>query len=299
MNETQTEIGVVIGRFQLHELHTEHIKLIEHVLACHEKVILFLGTTSAMNTQRNPLDFITRKAMIEATFGNRISSIVPLADCKSNEVWSDQIHTKVREIFPSGKVTLYGSKDSFIPYYKGNWKTTELEPEVYVSATDIRKKVAGRILASSDFRAGIIYSVYSQYPRSFSTVDVAIFNEKGEILLGQKPNEKEWRFVGGFVDVTDDSDEAAARREGREETGLELADFEFVCSKRVEDWRYKASPDAKIMTHLYKCKYTFGSPQPQDDIAALKWFPYNPELDKILVGEHKKLLVDLLKNTEK
>ena len=53
------------------------------------------------------------------------------------------------------------------------------------------------------------------------------------------------------------------------------------------------------MTHLYKCKYTFGSPQPQDDIAALKWFPYSPELDKILVGEHKKLLVDLLKNTEK
>ena len=98
MNETQTEIGVVIGRFQLHELHTEHIKLIEHVLACHEKVILFLGTTSAMNTQRNPLDFITRKAMIEATFGNRISSIVPLADCKSNEVWSDQHFSEVRAI---------------------------------------------------------------------------------------------------------------------------------------------------------------------------------------------------------
>lgn len=28
----KTDIGVIIGRFQIHELHTAHKKLIEHVI---------------------------------------------------------------------------------------------------------------------------------------------------------------------------------------------------------------------------------------------------------------------------
>ena len=173
MKEKQTEIGVLIGRFQVHKLHSEHLKLIKHVISNHEKVIIFLGTTSAINTRRNPLDFITRKGMLESYSDiSKVSAILPLPDQKSDEVWSTQIHTKVREIFPSGDVTLYCSKDSFIPYYKGSWKTCELEPELYISAVDIRNEIASKTLKSEDFRAGIIYSVYSNYPITFSTIDV-------------------------------------------------------------------------------------------------------------------------------
>ena len=77
MKEVRNEIGVIIGRFQVHELHNEHKKLIYSVLEQHEKVLLFLGTTSAVGTRRNPLDFITRKAMIEEAFPN-ITMIMPL-----------------------------------------------------------------------------------------------------------------------------------------------------------------------------------------------------------------------------
>lgn len=291
MKELQTDIGVVIGRFQLHELHQAHRDLINHVLELHDKVILFLGTSPAISTQKNPLDFITRKYMIEEDFKNLV--VLPLPDNKSNDVWSNQIHIKVREIFPSGNVTLYGSKDSFIPYYKGSWKCVELEPTIYVNATDIRKKLGKKCLSSSDFRAGIIYSVYNQYPIVYSTVDIAIFNDNNEILLGQKPNETEWRFIGGFVDITDESNEDAAKREGREETGLELSNFEYVCSAKVEDWRYKGLQDKSIMTHFFKCKYTFGCPTPNDDIEKLKWFSFSNELEEILVTEHKKLFKKL------
>lgn len=293
MKEKQTDIGVIIGRFQIHELHSEHIKLIETVLSNHDKVILFLGTTSAIGTKKNPLDFITRKRMIEEHFENRISSILALPDQKSDVVWSSQIHSKVREVFPSGEVTLYGSKDSFIPYYTGKWKTCELQPEVFVSAVDIRESISKKTISSPEFRAGVIYSIYNQYPTTYSTVDVAIVDGKGNILLGRKANEKEWRFIGGFVDVDDINDIAAAKREGREETGLELSDFKFICSMKIMDWRYRGIKDRSIITRFYECKYTFGAPQPQDDIAELKWFSIsNPPT---LVDEHNTLFAEYLK----
>ena len=43
MTEKKTEIGVIIGRFQIHTLHDAHVELIQHVLSLHSKVIIFLG----------------------------------------------------------------------------------------------------------------------------------------------------------------------------------------------------------------------------------------------------------------
>lgn len=294
MKEKQTEIGVVIGRFQLHNLHEAHSELIKYVIDRHNKVIVFLGTSSAIGTQRHPLDFITRKYMIEEIFTNLV--ILPLPDNKSDDVWSSQIHTKVREVFPSGIVTLYGSRDSFIPYYKGGWNCVELEPNTYISATDIRKKISKKVLQSEDFRAGIIYSVYNQYPIVHPTVDLLI-KQGDRILLGRKPTQKEFRFIGGFVDPSDENEIQSCKREGLEETGLELDNFKFICSRKVEDWRYRGIKERGIMTHLYECEVIFGCPTPMDDIEELKWFNFEDlkkNYQKILVSEHVKLFEDYL-----
>lgn len=297
MDVKTTDVGVIIGRFQTPNLHSEHIKLIEFVLNKHDKVIIFLGVSPTLGNKKHPMDFLTRKLMLEEQFkfDQRIAAILPLKDQKSNSVWSSKLDEKVRDVFNMESVTLYGSKDSFIPYYEGKFKTCELEPDNYVSATDIRESVSKKVISSPEFRSGVIYSVYNQFPTVYSTVDVAIFNNKGEILLGQKPNETDWRFIGGFVDTTDESDEAAAKREGMEETGLELGKFEFVSSMKIEDWRYRGMKDRCIMTRFYKCEVIFGSPQPNDDIVALKWFKFEENLIDKLVGEHKKLFKTLLK----
>ena len=202
MDIKTTQHGVIIGRFQTPELHSEHIKLIQYVLDRHEKVILFLGVSSTLANKKHPMDFITRKYMIEEQFGISKLIIMPLSDNKSDEIWSKQLDSKIKEVFPLGSVTIYGSRDSFIPYYKGINKTLELQPDVFVSATDIRELASKKVISSSEFRAGIIYSVYNQFPVVYSTVDIAIIKDN-EILLGQKLGETEWRFIGGFVDVTD------------------------------------------------------------------------------------------------
>lgn len=294
MDIKTTQHGVIIGRFQTPELHSEHIKLIQYVLDRHEKVILFLGISPTLANKKHPMDFITRKYMIEEQFGISKLIIMPLSDNKSDEIWSKQLDSKIKEVFPLGSVTIYGSRDSFIPYYKGVNKTLELQPDVFVSATDIRELASKKVISSPEFRAGIIYSVYNQFPVVYSTVDIAIIKDD-EILLGQKLGENEWRFIGGFVDNTDESDEAAAKREVLEETGLEVADLEYICSMPVNDWRYRRIKDRSIMTRFFKAKYIFGCPTPQDDINALKWFKLTPELENILVEEHKKLFKKLIK----
>jgi bifunctional NMN adenylyltransferase/nudix hydrolase len=287
------DIGVIIGRFQIHELHEAHKGLIDEVLSRHKKVLIFLGVSPALGTKKNPLDFVTRRKMLEENYGNQITAILPIQDKKSDEIWSKEVDTKIREAFPVGSVVLYGSRDSFIPYYKGKFETCELEPKSYVSATEVREEISQEILMSKEFRAGVIYGIYNTHPIVFSTVDIAIFNDEGQLLLGRKPLEDRFRFIGGFVDTTDESFEHAARREGAEETGVEIGDLEYISSMQVKDWRYAKEPDRSVMTHFYTAKIVYGAPKAADDIAEVRWFNIKDLNENNMVYEHHGLLQSL------
>jgi len=283
-------VGVIIGRFQVHELHEGHIELINHVITKHSKVIIFLGISNSLVTKNNPLDFVTRKAMIVKHY--KQITILPLKDKRSDIIWSKNIDEKIKEIYPIDDVILYGSRDSFIPYYCGIFKIQEVEQKYYTSGTESRKNVSEEIKSSPDFRAGVIYAAYNQYPTVHPTVDIAIIKEK-EILLAKKPNESKYRFVGGFVDPTDQSFEHAAKREVHEETKLEVDDLKYIMSSKIDDWRYK-NEETKIISTLYIATYIFGRPEPSDDISELRWFNLDSiKLDDI-VDEHKYMMIILL-----
>jgi bifunctional NMN adenylyltransferase/nudix hydrolase len=288
------DIGVIIGRFQIHELHTEHIKMVDEVFRRHDKVILFLGVSPTLSTQRNSLDFLSRKVMFEETYENRFSAILPLNDKKSDDVWSKQVDTKIREVSSLGSVVLYGSKDSFIPHYKGRFDVIELVPEVMVSATDIRKAVSKKVHRSKEFRAGVIYACYNSFPIVHPVIDVAIMNDdESQVLLGRKKDETEFRFIGGFSDVTDENLEQTVRREAFEETGLEIGGLTYVASMKVRDWRYRSDSDRSIMTSFFKAKKISGHEQGADDIAEVKWFSVADLKSEDLVGEHADLFIKL------
>ncbi|MFW6219724.1 MAG: NUDIX domain-containing protein [bacterium] len=297
--EKSYDVGVIIGRFQIHELHVAHKKVIEYVLENHDKVIMFLGVSPAINTRKNPLDFLSRKVMIEEFYGHRISAILPLHDKKSDRLWAKQVDSKVREIVPMGSVVLYGSRDSFIPYYEpyGSFDCVELESEEKVSATEIRDSVKNKVFRTDEFRAGMIYAANSTFPFNYCTIDVAILNEdETKVLLGRKPEETEFRFIGGFSDTTDDSLEQTVKREANEETGLEIDNIEYVCSKNVKDWRYSGESDRSIITVFYKAKKIFGMEKPNDDIVEVKWFDINTFNINNIVDSHKTLFESLKNN---
>ena len=303
-NKEKSEIGVIIGRFQVHSLHEAHRNLIDSVLANHKKVILFLGVSPVIGTTNDPLDFTSRKLMIQEHYPD--INIVSLPDHRYDLQWSKIIDSRVREIFPIGSVVLYGGRDSFLPYYHGSFNVSELEQTIYISGTEIRKQVSEEIKASPLWRAGAIYQAYNQYPVSYQTVDIACLGSGGHrILLCRKPNEDNFRFIGGFVDTSDQSLELAAKREFMEETGgnAEIEDIRYIGSFRVNDWRYKKGRD-KIMTSLFMCEMSFGSLTPSDDISELQWigvseFKADGFIEKNIVEEHIPLAKRVLEEITK
>lgn len=290
MATSSTDTGVIVGRFQVHELHEAHRAIIASVLAKHRKVIMFLGVSATLVTKHNPLDFVARKEMLLQAFPQL--TVLSLPDMPSDKDWSKALDQRIREVAPVGGVTLYGGRDSFISRYFGDFLTQELEQHVFVSGTEVRKNVSSEVKSTPDFRAGVIYAAYNQYDKVHPTVDVAILRDD-TVLLGKKPNQSKYRFIGGFADPRDDSYEQSAMREALEETGVEVGDVRYCGSAKIDDWRYAGETD-KIMTLFFTAQYVFGRIQPQDDISELRFFKLTELKRDDLVPEHG-ILYDLLK----
>jgi bifunctional NMN adenylyltransferase/nudix hydrolase len=296
--QPQYDVGVIIGRFQVHELHDAHRDLIEYVCSKHEKVIVFLGISPLMNSATNPLDFQARQKMIQEAFPDVIVAYVE--DMADDDVWSAKLDKQVRALVHANQtVILYGGRDSFLPHYTGEFPTQELMQETFRSGAAVRKQIArSNARASADFRAGVIWASQSRFPTAYTTVDIAIVNEDGtKILLGRKPNEKLFRLIGGFADPKTESFEADAKREVMEETGLDVGDLRYIGSKRVDDWRYANEPDG-IKTMLFTAKYLHGRPAPGDDIEEVQWFSFPDLRDNQIVPSHRPLMAMLRANRE-
>jgi bifunctional NMN adenylyltransferase/nudix hydrolase len=285
----KTDAGIIIGRFHTHQLHEAHKDLIQSVLDRHERVIVFLGLSPLKNTIVNPLDFKSRKAMIEESFKN--VEVHYIDDNRSDEVWSKNLDKQIQKwLNPLQTATLYGSRDCFIKHYNGTFPTCELESEIFVSATEIRKKIINNYPPTKDFRAGLIAATGTRFPVAFQTVDIAILNTtKNEILLVKKPTENKYRFCGGFSDTRSTSLEADAIREVMEETGVEVSYPQYVGSTIIKDWRYEYEND-KIKTAFFVAEYIFGSPQGADDVESAKWFKLNTLKKEDIMEEHHVLL---------
>lgn len=288
------DVGVVVGRFQVPQLHAAHADLITSVVEQHEKVIIVLGKSPLVGTRQNPLDFEARKQMILERFPQVI--VVYNKDQASDEVWSRKLDEVISDLVAPGQTAvLYGSRDSFIGHYNGRFPTQELLQETYVSGSEVRKAIAGGSTTDSvDFRRGAVWNAYSRYPTCFPTVDVAVFNESQEsILLARKAHEDRYRFIGGFADPGSASFEADARREVMEEAHIAITDPRYLGSFIIDDWRYRAEIDC-IKTLLFKAKLLSGRPEPDDDIVELRWFDVASIKPHQLVASHHKLMVRCL-----
>lgn len=298
--DKEYSIGSVVGRFQVHDLHDAHRYIIDQVVNNHKKSIIFLGVPKVVGTKKNPLDFDSRKKMIQASYPDSV--ILALPDFGDDVKWTSELDRRIREVYPIGDVVLYGGRDSFIPYYKrgkGQFDCRELDQYTFVSGTEVRKIVSETVKNSPDFRAGVIYNAYNQYPKVHPCVDVAIMNDDDKILLAKKPYENGWRFIGGFAHPTDDSFESTAKRKISQDAGngLEISELKYIGSTLVPDWRYRGEED-KIISNFYKTKYIGGIIEPSDDVSELKFFNIKDLNDDLFVIEHRILLKIFLEDVK-
>ena len=291
--KNNADVGVIVARIQSPYLHEGHREILDQVTKTHSRVLIFLGLSPLKCSANNPLDFSTRKTMIEAAYPN--VEILYIEDVGNNELWSKNLDRQIsKAVGPNLKVVLYGSRDSFINGYIGCYPTIELIPSKFISASEIRRHVGIKSKNTQEFREGVVWAVENQFPSFKATVDLGIVDyDNKRLLLGQKPNEDLLRFIGGFTDPTKDkSAEDAAIREGKEETSLELIVEGYVGSALVNDWRYKREID-KIMTFFYVMRYQGGNPVPRDDIKSLSWKKFGEITEADVVPSHRPLLVML------
>ena len=285
-----TDVAVIVGRFQVNELHEAHIDLITSVLNKHDRVLLFLGNSTIRNTLNNPLDYRARRTMIADKFPT--VEIHYINDNPSDTAWTKNLDKLIGEqLLPMQTVTLYGSRDSFLKCYTGKFNTCELEATTFISGTEVRRRVCNNYPPTADYRAGMIAATAYRFPTAFQTVDIAVVNDKGELLLARKPEEKKWRFIGGFSDPASVSLEEDAKREVQEEAGVEVGNITYLGSTLINDWRYRGEID-KIKTALFVAKYVFGKPEGADDVAEVKWVSIN-NLTKTDIVETHHVLIDM------
>jgi bifunctional NMN adenylyltransferase/nudix hydrolase len=308
------DVGVIVGRFQVSELHSAHRALIDHVASQHDKVVIVLGLSPLFVTRENPLDFQARQQMLAEAYPE--ITVAYIKDVDSDRLWSKRLDEIIADVVhPGQSAVLYGGRDSFVEHYSGKLPVRELEQTEWVSGSEIRRGVArAKTRASGDFRAGVVWAAYARYPTAYPTVDVAILRYRTkdapdggrrlservtiEVLLVRKPAEPLFRFVGGFAEPHSECFEDDARREVREETGVEIADLKYIGSARIDDWRYRPEND-QIKTLFFRATHVFGSPNPQDDeIAEARWFPLAGVRRTDVMPAHRGLLRMLRRQLE-
>lgn len=298
MENIHKKLGVVVGRFQTPYLTTGHKHLIDTASTESDDTLIIVGAHEGWASGNDPLDTHTRIAMLKQSYPSH--TVLTLKDYSSDETWSHELDALVKNHFPDHVATLFGSRESFIPFYKGTLATKEVAALSDVSATNLRKEVLENLPHTDDFRTGIIYAHTKQnYPTSFQAVDMAIMHStENKVLLGRKIGIDGWVFVGGFVDPTDESLERAAYREVKEEVGdIELAGIAYIGSFRIDDHRYRKSVH-KLMTALFHATYIFGPIKAHDDLAEVAWHDVDTIVE-ILADRHKALGHALLKHLGK
>lgn len=298
--EDYTKLGVMIGRYQIDELHAGHVACIDEVASRHRRVLILIGERDTPATDVLPLPAFIRQQMLMEKFPG--ATVIPIMDHESDEVWSQNVDKIVRLIAgPSGAI-LYSGRKGFIPHYKGRYPTVELEMEMdEISATARRAEIAmNPPMNSQEFRAGMIYQMQHLIPRTYEAVDIAMLrmseDNDVEVLLARKPLTKRWRFPGGHVEGTELT-LTAARREMREETGLVFeSDPKLIGEYLVNDWRVRDTMKAFYRTFLYAGWYSWGNAMAADDVEETRWFSVRgltfQKTCNIVVSEHQDLLYD-------
>lgn len=158
--------------------------------------------------------------------------------------------------------------------------------DIYLIAKllSVKTELAGMKLSEQEVINAIVEQLtevpYIPFPVSLHTVDVAPYRIVGneiQILMGRKPQNKEFQFIGGFMDPGEVS-KKSTDRELDEETDNTLRPFvtgdkEFVDELFINDRRYVDSCH-KVTTTFYAVEVTGGDDTITggDDIEEVKWF---------------------------
>lgn len=132
------------------------------------------------------------------------------------------------------------------------------------------------------------------YPRPAVTADCVVFCNDSDglsVLLIERANEPFkgcWAFPGGFMEMDEDAEDCA-KRELKEETGMEVRSLEYLGTFS----EVNRDPRGRTITIAYYAVVEKSDVIGADDASQAKWFP----IDSIpsLAFDHEEILRAALK----
>ena len=125
----------------------------------------------------------------------------------------------------------------------------------------------------------------------FPTVSAIIFNDRGEILLGQRSDNHQWSVIAGMMDPGEQPADALVR-EVEEETGVQVK-IERLAGVALHEVVYGNGDRCHMVNTWFRCRAVGGEARVNDsESIAVGWFAPDalPELNPFaLVRIHTSL----------
>lgn len=134
------------------------------------------------------------------------------------------------------------------------------------------------------------------YPTPNISVRVLVFNEKGEILLGQERSDNAYAVPGGWCDVFESAADNA-RKEVLQETGLTVKIDRVLAILRRELYREYASMISEYVIY-FSATVLGGTLTTNHEILSLGYFPLDqlPPLSRKMTEKELKKALDVYMN---
>ena len=299
-----TKVGVIVGRFQVPELHAGHKKLISQCFNENDRTIIVIGVSPIID-KRNPLTGSEVYSVVQGhiydwiyLYGKEYPNILFINDNMNDSDWILNLKELIRPYTGLGtEVKYYGSRDSYLNVLKKYCPPDcILVPEVNgTSSTKIRESIALDQRTTVDFLKGKIAQEMNRFDCVYPTVDMLINTCDGKywVFGRKKAHNDKFCIIGGFVDPKDNSYDFAIRREVSEETGIFIdpSSMSYLGSCQTKDWRFKKSNNKQITT-MFVGKATTHEMKPGDDIDEIVLLKENEILNKLqnFIPSHQYLL---------
>lgn len=110
-------------------------------------------------------------------------------------------------------------------------------------------------------------------PLVWPGVTVIPLNRDGKVWMGKRADNGEWSIVGGYYELGDDA-EACARREVREELGLEIDELTMIgviTDPKITHIVYPNGDQVQSPSHVFVAKVADGVTHDDDEHTAHVW----------------------------
>jgi bifunctional NMN adenylyltransferase/nudix hydrolase len=327
-----SDIAVIIGRWQI--LQKGHLTLLRTALSIAPSVVVVIGSSWRARDAHNPFTWQERQQQFETVLTPQERARVkflPVRDYFDDERWNDAVRAGIAKSAEGRRITLVGFKkdhtSSYLDQFPG-WSLLEVEAEIDISATDLRRiyfeatdmnsalTIIGNYVAAgvrgyleawahlpayrqcaAEHQAVQAYRAKYTAP-FYLTADCVVTNGEHVLLIrrGGDIGRGLWALPGGFVEPQERF-YAAALRELAEETGYRGLPSQMKTALKAQaTFDHPArSPRGRIITaafHFELGNEHLPEVRGSDDAAQARWVPIAelPRLEERLFEDHACIL---------